>query len=105
MIRNAEVFGCKDMLDQALEIEILHCLKEYSYHHMDTILSLGEISDRLFFVTSGQVGVFVQMNDEYTNGFVDEASEVNLDKQLLIPENQNESSTNKEIQKNLRLES
>ena len=39
MIRNAEVFESRqDKLERGLEIEILHCLKEYNYHHMDTIL-------------------------------------------------------------------
>lgn len=52
-------------------MEVLSCLKENSFHHMDAILLLGEISDRLYFVTSGQVGVFVNMEDEFIRGAED----------------------------------
>ena len=53
MIKNAQLFGGNKTLHRSLIIEILSCLKEDSYHHMGTILELGEISDRLFFVTGG----------------------------------------------------
>ena len=32
---------------------------------MDPILQLGEISGRLYFVTSGRVGVFVSTEDQF----------------------------------------
>ena len=35
---------------------------------MDTILKTGEISDRLYFVTYGQVAVFVNMEQDYIEG-------------------------------------
>lgn len=39
-------------------------MREDSYHHMDEILMLGEISDRMFFVTKGKVAIFVNKTTE-----------------------------------------
>ena len=48
-------------------------MKEESYHHMDKILSLGEISDKLYFVTKGKVAVFVNQNcHDYYKHYTDE---------------------------------
>jgi hypothetical protein len=34
-------------------------MREDSYHHNDDILNLGEISDRMFFVSKGKVAIYV----------------------------------------------
>lgn len=67
MIRNASLFGSNRSHDQSFYIDILNLLQEDSFHHMDTILQLGETSQNLYFVTSGQVGVFVNMEVDYTD--------------------------------------
>ena len=42
--------------------------EEESYHDQGCILSLGEISDKMYFVTKGKVGVFVDIGaKEFTN--------------------------------------
>lgn len=65
MIRNAKLFGSNQMLDRSIYIDVLRCLKEQSLHHMDTILQVGEISDRFYFVTQGQVGIFLSLCNDF----------------------------------------
>jgi len=38
---------------------------------MDTILQLGEVSDRLYFVTQGRVAVFVNMTEDFNKDLVE----------------------------------
>ena len=38
---------------------------------MDCILQLGEVSDRLYFVTQGRVAVFVNMTEDYNKDLVE----------------------------------
>lgn len=53
MLRNAQLFGSQyaGQHFQQVCLDTLMNLKEESFHHMDSILELGEVSDRLYFVT------------------------------------------------------
>ena len=55
-------------------MDIVCFMREDCYHHMDSILQLGEISDRLYFVTKGKVGVFVNAPDaeKYSHNLLQE---------------------------------
>ena len=56
---------------QQVCLDTLKNLKEESFHHMDTILQLGEVSDRLYFVTQGRVAVFVNMTEDFNKDLVE----------------------------------
>lgn len=48
-------------------MDITCYMREENFHNNDEILALGEISDKLYFVTQGQVGVYVSTSsDIYT---------------------------------------
>jgi hypothetical protein len=48
-----------------LTLDIMCHMRQDCFHHLDTILSLGEISDKLFFVTQGKVAIFVDSTDKF----------------------------------------
>lgn len=53
-------------------------MKEESFHHMDKILSLGEISDKLYFVTKGKVAVHVNSHcHDFYSEFLDDSCSSN----------------------------
>lgn len=64
MIRISTLFGqfASGGTLEKISLDLICMMKEDSYHSMDTILQLGEVSDKLFFVTKGKVGVFVNTN-------------------------------------------
>lgn len=76
MIRNAQLFGGYQNLSKKIYMDVLSCLKEDSYHSQATIVQLGEISERMFFVTHGKVGVFLNMTEEY--GFRDKNANLGI---------------------------
>ena len=53
MIKSSMVFGqfAEGVTLDMLTLDILCHMRQDCYHHLDPILSLGEISDKLFFVT------------------------------------------------------
>jgi len=64
MIRVSSLFGqfASGATLEKISLDLIGMMREDSFHHMDKILSLGEISDRLYFVTKGKVAVFVNIN-------------------------------------------
>ena len=75
MIKSSLLFGqyVQGSLLEKVSMRIISMMKEESYHHMDKILSLGEISDKLYFVTKGKVAVTVNSAcQDFYRDFVDE---------------------------------
>lgn len=72
MVRNAQLFGSYQNLSKNLFMDVFSCFTENSFHHMDTIIQTGEISHKLYFVTCGQVGVFVNLNADFSKFSLDE---------------------------------
>ena len=50
-------------------MDIICAMREDNYHNNDEILSLGEISDNLYFVTKGAVGIYVNLHKQYQNEY------------------------------------
>lgn len=74
MIKVSSLFGqfVSPSILEKITIDLISMMREDNYHHMDKILELGEISDRLYFVTKGKVGVFVNVNSrQYYENYVD----------------------------------
>ena len=46
-------------------LDILKCCHEEIFHNNTCILHLGEVSEKLFFVLSGEVAVFVDIENTY----------------------------------------
>lgn len=50
-------------------MDILCAMREDNYHNNDEILGLGEISDKLYFITKGTVGIYVNLHKQYQNEY------------------------------------
>lgn len=102
MLRNAQLFGSQyaGQHFQQVCLDTLMNLKEESFHHMDSILELGEVSDRLYFVTQGRVAVFVNMTQDYNKDLVE------LNENILDEENnkKKDKDQNRQSKKNLAKE-
>ena len=83
MIKNATLFGqfAGGGTLEKISMDIICLMREDNFHNGDFIIQLGEISDRLYFVTKGKVGVYVSKNsgqyylDECENGEEEEDQE------------------------------
>lgn len=67
MIKSSMIFGqfAEGTTLDMLTLDIICHMRQDNYHHLDTILSLGEISDRLYFVTQGKVAIFVESSEKF----------------------------------------
>lgn len=77
MIKTSLLFGqyVSGSLLEKVSLQLISMMKEESFHHMDKILSLGEISDKLYFVTKGKVAVFINQNSrDYYQNYVDDCA-------------------------------
>lgn len=50
---------------------MISMMREDNFRQGDNIIQLGEISDKLFFITKGKIGIFVNTNGtEYYQGHI-----------------------------------
>ena len=64
-IKNANIFNQCVHNDKRMMLDILKCFHEEHYNNNQPILELGEVSENLYFVLSGEVAVFVPTNGSF----------------------------------------